>query len=454
MAFVALLYAHHRGAHADGEPIAALSVTGISSVRRQIRQSVRAGAERVIVVVEKMTPGIAGALERARQDHKALQVVHGAQTVHEMIKDDDVVLTIDEGLVADARAIEAVAKASGAGAAIAVWADEHAAPIDGERIAENRIFAGIARFPGQLVRTVSRDIGDWDLQSTLLRSALGEGSVIEINAAEIATYDPARRREVALCWVRVVDKESAKKATDIAILDAQKGVLDWPARFIHPPVENLLTRLVLPTPLTPNMISVGVFLIGLVAMACFATGWLWTGLVLALIAGPLDGVDGKLARARVEFSKWGDLEHVADKIVEYGWFLALAHYFSTTGHPGAWALAAIIILFALAEAVQGEFFRRFTGQQIDDAGKFERQFRLVAGRRNTFFWSLIPFAFAGAWHAGLVMIAAYSAVTFFVMQMRFFKRIGEYGEQHSEKIAANFAKTAYAFLPEREASSS
>src|SRR3546814_5846593 len=97
--------------------------------------------------------------------------------------------------------------------------------------------------------------------------------------------------------------------------------------------------------------------VGFASIAAFATGWLWTGLLLMLFLGPLDGVDGKLARTRLQYSRWGDLEHVADKIVEYGAFIALGGYLSSTaGHYGPWVLAGITIAFALAEAVQGGFF--------------------------------------------------------------------------------------------------
>lgn len=446
MALVALLYAHHFSAGAD-EPIAALGVAGIASVHRQIRQCRRAGAVRVVVMVERVTPRLAAALDRARREFDGLDVVHGGDGVRGAIKEEDSVLSLDEGLVADERAFAAVAAAPG-DVALAIWSEADTRPISAERIASDRFFAGIGRFPGRLVRTVAGRLGDWDMQATLVRSALGEGTHTPVEVAKIPAYCPSRRREVPLQWVRAVDAASAEAATKEALAAAQKGILDWPARFIHPPVENLLTRLLLPTTLTPNMISVGVFLLGLAAMAAFALGHLWAGLGLALVIGPLDGVDGKLARTRVEFSKWGDLEHVADKVVEYGWFAALAYYFNGLGHGGAWPLAAITVGFALAEAVQGEFFRRFTGKQIDDAGEFERRFRLVAGRRNTFFWTLIPFAAFGAWYAGFAMIAAYSALTFFVMQARLFVRLQEYGSACSDRIATNFAKTAYAFLPD------
>jgi phosphatidylglycerophosphate synthase len=444
MALVALLYAHHFP-NGSNEPVAAIEVTGIASVRRQIRQCRRAGAARVVVVVERMTPRLAAALDLARADDSAVDVAHGAANAAAQIADEDRVLSVDEGLVADERALAHLLAAEGE-TVVATWSEGSERPIAAERIAADCFFAGIACFPGRLVRTIAVRLGDWDMQATLLRAALGEGGCTTVDMSAIPSYCPARRRDVRVQWARVTDARSAKEATDEALAAAQKGVLDWPARFLHPPVENVLTRLLLPTAVTPNMISIGVFVLGLVGLALFAAGQLWAGLVLALAIGPLDGVDGKLARTRVEFSRWGDLEHVADKIVEYGWFAALAYHFAAVGHGGAWALAAIIVLFALAEAVQGEFFRRFTGRQIDDAGDFERRFRLIGGRRNTFFWTLMPFAALDAWYAGFTAIAAYSAATFFVTQARFFRRMREYGSEHSAQVAANFDKTAYAFL--------
>ena len=197
------------------------------------------------------------------------------------------------------------------------------------------------------------------------------------------------------------------------------------------------------------MVSAFVFLLGLGAAYAFAMGWLWTGLILALLIGPLDGVDGKLARTRMEFSRWGDLEHVADKIVEYLWYICLALAFDA---QWAWAVAALIICFALAEAMQGEFFRRCTGQQLDDVGRIERRFRLISGRRNTFFWTLLPFALLDAWHIGYVTIAAYAVLTFFFMQWRFFVRLAAFGRRHSPVIDQSFAATAYAFLPGQQRS--
>ncbi len=291
------------------------------------------------------------------------------------------------------------------------------------------------------------------LPSCLAGESLPDWSRLAVEADRCALggvddYAPARRRRVPLLWERPTNPAEARDVAGKLLAAAQKGCLDWPARFIHPPIENVAVRLLWPTPVTPNAISLLAFGLGLYAAWCFATGALWTGLLVALLIGPLDGIDGKLARTRVEFSRWGDLEHVGDKIVEYAWFAGLAAHF---GSGWAWALAALIVAFALSEALQGEFYRRITGAQLDDAGPFERRWRLVAGRRNTFFWSLIPFAWFGRWDAGLVMIAAYAAVTWFVAQWRFFVRMFEYGRANSAAIAANLDATAYGFVTAKEA---
>ncbi|MFM5907555.1 MAG: CDP-alcohol phosphatidyltransferase family protein, partial [Novosphingobium sp.] len=299
-----------------------------------------------------------------------------------------------------------------------------------------RLSAGLAIFPaGTLSLTTA---------TSLLDEGLGRLSAPRHHdLSALDDYAPARRRRLPMVWLPLRSAADGDAGTKVLLASAQKGCLDWPARFFHPPVENLLTRLLLPTPITPNQVSVFVFLLGLYAAWCFATGAWPLALALMLVIGPLDGLDGKLARTRLEFSPYGDLEHVGDKIVEYACYICMAAWIGT---GWAWAVCALIVLFALAEAVQGEFFRRLTGNQLDDAGRLERRFRLISGRRNTFMWTLIPFVALGAWNAGFVMIAAYSAVTFFFAQWRFFVRLAQVAQSTSQAMAENLRRTGYAFL--------
>jgi phosphatidylglycerophosphate synthase len=194
------------------------------------------------------------------------------------------------------------------------------------------------------------------------------------------------------------------------------------------------------------MLSLGIFVLGLYVAWLFAEGQVWPALLIALAIGPLDGVDGKLARTRHEFSRWGDLEHIGDKIVEYLWYAGIAAWIGTAW---AWAVAALIVFFALAEALQGEIFRRLTGRQLDDAGETERAFRLVSGRRNTFMWTLVPFGLAQAWQTGFVVIAVYAVITFFFTQLRSFARLSTQFHEDPGAAERNAARTAYAFMPAR-----
>lgn len=429
MQTVAVLFVPPAPSAASAEP---LIVGGIGILERQIRQVRRAGVVRTIVVGQ-----------RHWGDRVAADIGHVADAggLPRLLDGVDRVLTIAPGAVLDERIVAATV--AGPAPAVAVWPTRtgHAGT---ERIDAVTVAAGIALYPAALVRDVAARLGDWDLPSTLLRAALGEPGLTRVDLAALPAYAPERRREVPLVWALPTDADGARAVTATIVAAAQKGCLDWPARYLHAPIEDAVVRLLLPTAVTPNMVTLANAAVALVAVVAFAGGWLWTGLILALVCGPLDGVDGKLARSRIEFSRLGELEHVLDKVAEYGWFAAVAaHFAHALGHDGPWAVAALLIGFALAESLQGEFFRRFTGVQLDDAGRFERGFRVVAARRNTLLWTWLPFAAAGAWYEGFFTLSLYTLATFFVMQVRFFVRLGEYGRNRSSVIDRNFAESAY-----------
>ncbi|MCG2842377.1 CDP-alcohol phosphatidyltransferase family protein [Sandaracinobacter sp. RS1-74] len=441
MGFIALLMA---GESLPGEQPSGLGqVGGISLLERQVRMALKAGAKAVWLVAPALPSDLAARLS----DDPRLWRVPTAEALGERLAGETrSVLHLAPGLLIDERLVSHLVTDRAAPALLAFGG---AAPAGAERLDSETHWAGAALLPAALVAEVAADLGDWELSGTLVRAAVeaGAGRLI---VEEIPTYAPARRRDAPMIWARPQDEAGRAKATESLIAAAQKGCLDWPARFIHPPVENALVRLLMNTPVSPNMVTLFTGVLGFAAIWLFAVGQPMWALALVLIVGPLDGVDGKLARVRHQFSRWGDLEHVLDKVLEYGWFLALAVWLSKSHGLAAWLAAGGIIIFALAEAASGEFFRRFSGRQLDDWGPFERRFRLIGGRRNTFFWTLLPFGLAGAWWPGFLMILAYAAITFAVTQWRFCHAIGAYGRSVSEEVRRNFAGTAYDFLPKAD----
>ena len=413
---------------------AALRVGGITVLERQARQLRRAGATLLFAInVEPLTELPAG-----------VEAVTPAALISR-INPSDRVAAIAAGLIIDDRAIDAVLAAPAPALLVCDPARDPAIVI--ERIDSASAAAGVMVLPGTLVVAQVLSLGEWDLASTLIRAVAADHAATRVDFHGLPLYAPARRRDAPMLWLRP-DEASAPAATRQIVAATQKGCLDWPARFLPPFPENLMVRLLAPTPVTPNQVTALTAIVGIAAAVGFATGWLWTGLILALITGPLDGVDGKLARTRVEFSRWGDLEHLVDKILEYAWYLCIAWHFSGLRGSGLpWAVAALIIVPAIAESVQGEFFRRLTGIQLDDAGTAERRIRLFAGRRNTFLWTWAVFALLGLWFEGFVLLAVYSVATTGLAQWRFYKRLSGYARRHGERIAANYAATAYTFLP-------
>jgi phosphatidylglycerophosphate synthase len=428
-------------------PPGLLTVAGRTVVERQARQAVVAGATRLLVVAADLPARVVARLAAILP---LVQAPDAAEAARHLADHRGLCLAIEPGIVPDDRIVAGVAGAE-AGACLAVFS---ATPPPGAvRLDQARHFAGVVALPIEIAAVVLADHGEWEPVETLARTAAASGAA-EVAVESIPLYAERSRRELPLLWERAAP--GRERAIERRLLgQAQKSCLDWPARFLHPPAEDALVRLLWPTPVTPNMVTLATALIGFVALGLFATGHLLAGLLLVLLVGPLDGVDGKLARTRSEFSKVGDLEHVLDKVLEYGWFLALAWWFATTGHGlAAWLAAGGIILAALLEAVQGEYFRRFTGRQLDDWGPFERRFRLVGGRRNTFFWTLLPFGLAGLWWPGFLMILAYALLTALVSEWRFLRALGQYARQEAPAVRRNFEGSAYAFLPSRHARSS
>ncbi len=418
-------------------PPGLITVAGRTLVERQARQAARAGATRILCLAPAL-PEPAGQRLRGLPGLDLLPSSAELMQALANLQPEAGLLAFEPGALLDERLIEAVRDAS---APLGLAVAQEAIPEGAERLDRESFWAGVLKLPSGQAREWLSEHQGWDPIPTLLRSIAPLAQRIRLES--LPRYAEGRRRDVPLLWA--YPARTGATAAERAILSAaQKGCLDWPARFLHPPVENALVRWLWPTSVTPNMVTLATGVLGLVAMALLAFGLFWPGLILILLIGPLDGVDGKLARTRIEFSRYGDLEHVLDKVLEYGWFLAM----------GLWFSQAHGLAFALLEAIQGEYFRRFAGRQLDDWGPFERHFRLVAGRRNTFFWALVPFGLAGAWWWGFLFLLGYAALTFMIAEWRFLKALADYARSHSAAVQENFTRTTYAFLPKAGAGGS
>ncbi|ETX08266.1 MAG: hypothetical protein ETSY2_06405 [Candidatus Entotheonella gemina] len=281
----------------------------------------------------------------------------------------------------------------------------------------DQVFAGCARLRTTEVQRLSD--ADRGL-SGMLGDLLREGAAEPIDLMSLPTYVPDMRRDLAYYWHPIRRREDAQHGKQILLKAAQKGSLDWPAKFIHPRIESWIVQQICTWPITPNQVTLICNILAYFAAYHFAFGRPGWAIVAALCVGVLDGVDGRLARVKQLTSKFGGfIEHTGDAIYEYTWHFAIAYGLASAGYGTVpYMLACAIIGADMAEKVCMHIFERRQGLSLDDYSAFDRGFRLIVARRNTLMWTLIPFVVFNALYVGYWVLAIYALITLFERVLR------------------------------------
>jgi phosphatidylglycerophosphate synthase len=229
-----------------------------------------------------------------------------------------------------------------------------------------------------------------------------------LDMATLDTYSRSHRGPVPFYVMALRTPTDAVAATKTLIHSAQKRALDLPALLVHPWFENRLVSWLCPTRITPNHVTICTAVLGGIAALLFLNGWLRVGILVAYAVAILDGVDGKLARTRLQTSRFGEYEHVLDFLVEHAWYVTITIFVvHSTGQPAFWWVGGGLIACDFLDNMVYYLGQVFFGKQLDELGRFDRQFRLIGGRRNIYawmfligFWSGFPvaaFLAAGLW---------------------------------------------------------
>jgi len=127
-------------------------------------------------------------------------------------------------------------------------------------------------------------------------------------------------------WIDIDDKLSYKKAKRLLISNLKKKSDGPVSRYINRPISTKITKLLLKTNITPNIISLFTFLLAAIGSIFFFLGGypnLIIGAVFAQFASIIDGCDGEIARLKMqtsEFGGWFDavLDRYADALLLFG----------------------------------------------------------------------------------------------------------------------------------------
>jgi hypothetical protein len=298
------------------------------------------------------------------------------------------ILLIGDGVAPSADLVAAFAEEPEPAVATVADDEAHAAF---ERIDGEARWAGVAVVDSRMLGSTAAMLGDWDLQSTLLRRTLQEGAlrlpVSEDSGAPI-----------------LIERAEQLEDFQRGLVAASRGArTDWASRYLLPPLEELATEHLMRTAVRPSWMIWAALLLTLAAAAAFVRGWLGAGLVLLLLSTPLDIVASRLATLRLRplparmISRLALWPAAGLALLAIGWW-------EYRHAPGWGALITAATTLAFAEA----------GRIEKSAFPPDSEIWLLS-RRNAIF-AAIPFALAGAWTGYLIAMLIYAIVSFFVVQ--------------------------------------
>ena len=386
---------------------AARPVYGISLLERHLRVFASLGARRVSVVGPSSGRGSPVAVDgfdgRWFRELRAVDCVRTDESPARWLpEEDETALVLDAHHLYDPRVLRAM-----------IDGGSNRRAVDSAFRENCRLLVADADLLTELTASWT---GSESLWSAL--DATPESACPVYDLRDLDPYIVDLRRSLPPWWLVLDSDQKVRRAEGMLIAAAQKGTLDFPAEFIHPPLENLLTKWISTGPVTPNQVTTLTIVLaflttGLLAAGQLGTGYLFAGLIIAFIVGVLDGVDGKLARVTVRCTRFGDrYEHVLDVVWELTWYWALGWMLSGGGDlAGPFVLSTVITLFYLLDKAATGMFKSRQGIELFDCEPVDRFFRRIGARRNTNVLLLLGGTAIGMLEEAFTFLAIWTVIT-------------------------------------------
>jgi len=372
----------------NGALRALLPLAGRTLLEYQVRCAAAAGAAPIVVIVERVPQALQDAFERLRLDSIGVFPVSDIAEAISRFEAGSSILLIADGIAPPVQLVTLMAEQEEPAVAIVPDDEQHQGY---ERIDAGSRWAGVAMANAQLLGSTAAMLGDWDLQSTLLRRAIQAG------AARIQAADAGGEPLLA---------ESAEQLAGFqrVLIHASRGArTDFTSRYVLAPLEDFATEQLMETPVRPLWLVWAALALTLGGAVCFSRGWLGAGLVLLLMSTPLDLVAGRLASLRLKPLPAKMVSRLALWPAAGVALLGIGLW--EMRHGTGWgAMVTAASACGFAEAM------RIESASIPAGGDL-----WLFSRRNAILFA-IPFALGGVWTAYLVGLLAYAAISFFIVQ--------------------------------------
>lgn len=363
-------------------------LAGRTLIEYQVRCAAAAGAAPIVLLVDRIPPALNEALERLQREGISVNTVSDGLEAANRFATGEMILLIGDGIAPPAELLTSIAEEP---EPAIVTVPDDTTHQHFERIDAVSRWAGVALVDSHALGATAAMLGDWDLQSTLLRRTLQAGALTLPIAPDAG--EPV-----------LANKPEELTALDRQLIVASRGSRrDWASRYVLPIVEEYSTEALLNTAVRPERLIEAALLVTVGSVFAFASGWLWAGMALLVLSTPLDLVARRLAALRLrpisQRSRMRGLLWPAAGLA----LLAIGWWISQNG--GGWGASyAALAAAAFAEAARIE------------RGKTELPGQIwLFSRRNAIF-AAVPFALFGAWTTAIVGVSLYAAGSFFFAQ--------------------------------------
>jgi len=372
----------------SGSLRALLPIAGRTLLEYQVRCAAAAGAAPIVVIVDRIPIAMNEALQRLQGDGLPVITVSDGAEAASRFEAGELILLIADGLAPSPELVATLAEEQ---EAAIVTVPDDAAHEKFERIDAVSRWAGVAVVESQMLGATAAMLGDWDLQSTLLRRSLQGG---------------ARTVPLAPGAGEPLLAENGRDLADLErnlIVASRESRRDWASRYVLPLVEEFATEKLIETRVRPETLVQAALALTVGGAVAFASGWLLTGLALLVLSTPLPLIARRLAALRLRPMPARSLVRrllwpaAGIALLALGWWQS-----RHGGHWGALFAAAAAVAFAEAARIE--------------RGKLEIPGEIwLLSRRNAIL-AAVPFAIFGAWTGYIVALALYAGAGFFAVQ--------------------------------------
>lgn len=314
---------------------ATLPLAGRTLIEFQARTARAAGAERIILLVETIPAALAQAIDRLRRDGVMIEVARSAGDAADRFHVEDRILLMADGCFIGQQLVDRLVACAAPALLIVPDMAEYGLF---ERIDSEARWAGHALIDAGRLQETVRQLGDWDLTSTVLRR------LVQAGAVRIAALARADGEDAGIPPIIAVDANALRAVDRWLMRQPADAEGDWAERHIHRLIAAPLLAIIVNRKIEPLAVAAGSVAAAIIAAIFAIFGVFWVAAVLLPVSAAAFSLAQRMARiwwAEVPFARAALVVRRAAGLLALA---ALTGRLVETGGWGWWSVAAVIPL--------------------------------------------------------------------------------------------------------------